>query len=301
MAKITTSSLISTISGTVGGQVFRRRPNGFSVYQRKPVLNREYIAKPLQQTFIADASRSWNDLSLPMKKAWNTLAQTQSISAPWSAPRLYSGRELYFCFYTYGRHCLITLPPDWLPTPPLISRNLSITAMFFKQSLTWDNKPFSELSFSACYFDELDPWYQPLEKSNCYAAVWTGQTRNFSQAPPRIWRKIAPLPGLFPEDLWEPRGYRPSSRYFNWFLPYFETFGQPSYIIPGAPMVKNRFVNYWIKAVALTSERLYFSAPLSCRTYLLYSVDQHGWDTSYLESHFHFPDTLLISSPNIPR
>lgn len=301
MAKITTSSLISSISGTVGGQVFRRRPGGFSVYQRKPVLNREYIAKPLQQTFIADASRSWNDLSLPMKKAWNTLAQTQSISAPWSAPRLYSGRELYFCFYTYGRHCLITLPPDWLPTPPLISRNLSITAMFYKQSFDVWNIPFSELSFSACYFEELNEWGSPVERCDCYAAVWTGQTRNFSLAPPKTWRKVAPLPGLFPFDRWQPRGYRPSSRYFNWFLPYFETFGQPSYIIPGAPMVQNRFVNYWIKAVALTNERLYFSPPLSCRTYILQNVDQHGWDTSYLESHFHFPDTLLISSPNIPR
>jgi len=300
MAKITTSSLISTISGTVGGQVFRRRPGGFSVYQRKPLLDRAYKSKSLQQIFLADASNRWNDLSLPMKKAWNTLAQTQSISAPWSAPRLYSGRELFFCFYTYARHCLIDLPADWLPTPPLFSKNLSITAMFFKQSLTWDNKPFSELSFSACYFDELDPWSQPIEKSNCYAAVWTGQTRNFSQEPPRIWRKVAPLPGLFPFDRWEPRGYRPSSRYFNWFLPYFETFGQPSYIIPGAPMVTNRFVNYWIKAVALTNERLYFSPPLSCRTYILQNVDQHGWGTSYLESHFHFPDTLEILAPNIP-
>ena len=274
MARIITSSLISSIQGSIGGQVFRRRPGGFSVYQRKPLLDRAYKSKSLQQIFLADASNRWNDLSLPIKKAWNSLAQTQSISAPWSAPRLYSGRELFFCFYTYARHCLIDLPAEWLPTPPLFSKNLSITAMFFKQSLTWDNKPFSELSFSACYFDELDPWYQPIEKSNCSAAVWTGQTRNFSQAPPRIWRKIAPLPGLFPEDLWEPRGYRPSSRYFNWFLPYFETFGQPSYISPGADMVKNRFVNYWIKAVALTSERLYFSAPFLpiftfCRLFLL--------------------------------
>ncbi len=300
MARIITSSLISSIQGSIGGQVFRRRPGGFSVYQRKPLLDRAYKSKSLQQIFLADASNRWNDLSLPIKKAWNSLAQTQSVSAPWSAPRLYSGRELFFCFYTYARHCLIDLPADWLPTPPLFSKNLSITAMFFKQSLTWDNKPFSELSFSACYFDELDPWYQPIEKSNCYAAVWTGQTRNFSQAPPRIWRKIAPLPGLFPEDLWEPRGYRPSSRYFNWFLPYFDTFGQPGYIIPGAPMVKNIYINYWIKAVALTSERLYFSPPLSCRTYILYSVDQYGWASSYLESHLHFPDTLEILAPNIP-
>lgn len=300
MAKIVTSSLISSITGTIGGQIFRRRPGGFSVYQRKPVLNRDYLAKPLQQSFISAAAKRWNNLSLPWKKAWNSLAQTQSISAPWSPPRLYTGRELYFCFYTYARHCLITLPETWLPTPPLFSRNLSVTAMFFKQSLDVHNVPFSELSFSACYFDEIDEWNQPVEKCNCYAAVWVGQTRNFSLAPPKTWRKVAPLPGLFPSDRWEPRGYRPSSRFFNWFLPYFDTFGQPSYIVPGDPMVTNTYVNYWIKAVTLTNERLYFSPPLSCRTYILQSVDQHGWDTSYLDEHFHYPDTLEVLSPNIP-
>jgi len=81
MARVKTSSLVSEISGSIGGTTYRRDKAGQVMSDRRGPAKRQTAAAQAQRDRMMTTSSLWSGLSKPVREFWRNLAAANGIPA----------------------------------------------------------------------------------------------------------------------------------------------------------------------------------------------------------------------------
>ena len=115
MAKATTSTIIGSISGSVGSVTFRQAKNGLVVARKQASIRQLSEGQRDQQTAWHRAKTRWSIMNKQTKQAWINAAQTRQIKDRLGTTRNVSGYQLFLSQNAWGGGAQI----GGLVTPPV--------------------------------------------------------------------------------------------------------------------------------------------------------------------------------------
>ena len=117
MAKVIYGTIVTQISGSVGGNTCAQGANGYYLKRKPMLVNRRNIAQLNRRNQFQNIVGSWRGLSGEEQVGWNLAAPSFPYSNSLGVTKCYTGFQLFYKFSNQ----LATLQKLAIPVPPSVS------------------------------------------------------------------------------------------------------------------------------------------------------------------------------------
>lgn len=263
MARVTLSSIVSSISGSIGSSTFRNSPTGTVLYNRPMPSQRSSPAQQFNRSILRSAASAWYNLDADIKQSWSTLARQENIPTFFARGKKWTGKQLFTCFFFYAEHQFTPLPARWLPTPPIFQPTLVLFAQFFDPNSEYPPiDPPQETDFHCMVPDVLNPVFPDDYSTDCVFSLWMSIVPKDSRNIPRNTVKLCPAPADYPIINYSGNPLKSGYQYTFWEPVIFLMTGIPPGLTENPTAWTVAPFDVYYSGVCLTDQRLYFTGDL---------------------------------------
>jgi hypothetical protein len=123
MAKVIYGTIVTQISGSVGGNTFAQGANGYYIKRKPMLVNRRNIAQLNRRNQFQSIVSSWRSLSSEEQVGWILAAPGFPYSDSLGVTKVYTGFQLFSKFSNQLvalQHSITTIPPVVSVIPSLV-------------------------------------------------------------------------------------------------------------------------------------------------------------------------------------
>lgn len=113
MALIRTSSVVSEISGAVGGTIFSTGKHGSIMATRPQRKNTPSVRQATSRAIFRTVQAQWSLLSLDTKAQWNNLASQSNVTNRVGLQRQRAGQNMFTDYLMFHLYCNSSSIPDF--------------------------------------------------------------------------------------------------------------------------------------------------------------------------------------------
>jgi hypothetical protein len=144
MAKITPGSIVSLVSGKLGGSVFTSSPNGMQIRPRAKLKVNRPIEFTQPKQWLGSFAAGWRNLTNAQRDAWIAATADYTYADRLGNTITMTGVQLYCAIGMASRLAgtlFTTSPPTPASYPTIISPELICDVDFMRFTGSWDDTP----------------------------------------------------------------------------------------------------------------------------------------------------------------